>query len=48
LLRLWQENAELGWHIYIQDVNTGVQRRFLSLESLTAYLQAHMAPDHPE
>ena len=48
LLRLWQEDAELGWHIYIQDVKTGVQRRFLSLESLMAYLQAHMEPDHPE
>jgi hypothetical protein len=42
LLRLWQEGSEAGWHIYLQDVHMGVQRRFLSLESLTAYLQAQI------
>jgi hypothetical protein len=40
LLRLWQAGSEEGWHIYLQDVNTGVQRQFGSLESLTTYLQA--------
>jgi hypothetical protein len=42
LLRLWQDGSEIGWHIYLQDVNTGVQRGFLSLESLHAYLQTQI------
>jgi hypothetical protein len=42
LLRLWHEGSEIGWHIYLQDVNTGVQRGFLSLESLLLYLQTQI------
>jgi len=48
LLRLWQEDAELGWHIYLQDVKTGIRHQFLSLESLMAYLQAQLDDKHNE
>jgi hypothetical protein len=48
LLRLWHEDSENGWHIYIQDVNTGVQRGFLSLESLLLYLQAQIDAEKSE
>jgi hypothetical protein len=48
LLRLWQGGSEAQWHIYLQDVDTGVQRQFLSLESFTAYLQAQIEPEQDD
>jgi hypothetical protein len=42
LLRLWQEGPDADWHIYLQDVNTGVQRGFLDLASLISYLQTQI------
>jgi hypothetical protein len=48
LLRLWYEDLEVGWNIYLQDVNTGLRRGFLSLESLITYLQAQIDIEQPE
>lgn len=48
LLRLWHEDSEIGWHIYLKDVNTGIQRGFLSLESLIVYLQTQLDAEQPD
>ncbi|MFZ0547187.1 MAG: hypothetical protein WAM60_17200 [Candidatus Promineifilaceae bacterium] len=47
LLRLWNEGSEISWHIYLQDVNTGIQLKFTSLESLVVYLQAQIDAEQP-
>lgn len=40
LVRLWQEQGQVGWRASIQDIQTGVVTWFADTDALLAFLQA--------
>ena len=39
LVRLWQDEQQMGWRAMVQSVQTGETLHFTDLESLFAFLQ---------